>query len=1306
MALARDGLGHNITTGGASITCTLTTTQANDYIIVSIAANKGPVVSVSGSSLGSFTRIGQTHDGGFQLYSETWAKFSSAALTSEVITITQTGSDYLIANAFGVSGSNQTSLVWDANTPTTAGGSGMTLFNYTPASSTNTMVIASLVSQGGANTNPAAGWTDIESNDYLADSYRITASTSTVTASLDSGGTTFNRAIGIGIPEAASGPPTGTLNATEAPDAAVITGSVPIDFQFLGVGSVVETATTSHTLSLTGIAARQPGDLLVACIGSRTTSTTSVTLPSGWTLVNEQKTNNALTTTSAIASGVMAYHVRGASDPALTFTHPAGISVARGAIVAYRPISTVSLDTSSAATTTINTTSVNVAGLTTATATELLVYQAVGGQEATWTNFDAVTDPTTTSGSGSAQTADPIPGAWQERSDTNTMTGNDMSLAVADAIRATAGATGNFTATASLGAGHVIIVGAFKLAVAPVTGTLGATEAVDTASIQINPVIPANPVFAPGHALLTNMLACYLPGVYGGAPVQGIGPTLANGAGGAGTVVTTVEGAASRSNTLGSAKGLIATAPSAFKTWTNFTVLWRGLLIGTGDNFCPVVGVSIGDTDVSPYFMLNVSSGASSHADEKSFYGDATASETTASFDATSLYGKVVDFVATATVGGNVTFYANGVSIGTGSLTTISTSSSTSKIVVNQGIDTTSRSPNASVTMAAFWDRALSSTEVANLHSDPYGMLQSGVYGALGATEAADAAAISGAVGTSDWTYLGVGDVVETTATSHTLSLTGIAARQPGDLLVACLSYRSSGTTSVTLPSGWTLVGEQKVNNNFSGTLAIASALMAYAIRGASDPALTFTHPTTPFPALGAILAYRPSIPATLDVAAASTTATNTTSVAVAGLTTTQANDLLVYLAAGGQASSWTNFDAVTDPATDSGSGSAQTADPIVGTWQERTDTSTTTSQDASLAVADAEKATAGATGNFTATSSLGAGQAIIVGAFKFAGVSGTLGAAEAPDAAALTGTVSGVVGALATIEAPDVAAFTGAVGWNAVLAATEAADTAIINGTVVNSGTLAATEAPDVAAFTGAVRWTATLAAAEAPDTALINGGIYGTGTLAATEAPDVAAFTGAVRWNATLAATEAPDTALISGGIYGTGTLAATEAKDVADFAGSVFTAGTVAGSLNATEAPDVAAFTGSVTGVAGILTATEAPDIAAFTGTLRWNATLAATEAPDVAAFTGALRWNAILAATEAPDTAAFFGNVAAVGAISGILAAIEASDIALFTGTVPVVPIEPVEPPPGLASINEAPGAPGVLEFGRRVTISRW
>ena len=58
----------------------------------------------------------------------------------------------------------------------------------------------------------------------------------------------------------------------------------------------------------------------------------------------------------------------------------------------------------------------------------------------------------------------PTAGTWLERADSSTTTGADTSLAIFDAIKATAGATGNLTATASLGAGHVVIAAAFKAA--------------------------------------------------------------------------------------------------------------------------------------------------------------------------------------------------------------------------------------------------------------------------------------------------------------------------------------------------------------------------------------------------------------------------------------------------------------------------------------------------------------------------------------------------------------------------------------------------------------------------------------------------------------------------------------------------------------------------------------------------------------------------------------------------------------------------------------------------------------------------
>jgi hypothetical protein len=225
----------------------------------------------------------------------------------------------------------------------------------------------------------------------------------------------------------------------------------------VGVSSVVEA--TATPLTLTEPAGVADGDLLVACIASRTTATTAVTA-TGWTAVGSQNNNNTLTTGSALASGTMLYLIR-SGTPTLAFTLPTGISVALGRIVAYRGhAATTPLDVATAVTTAVSTTSVSVTGLTTTQADDLIVAMVSGGQEAAWSSFNA----TTPSGASGATDTSTAPSAtWRERADSVTTTGADTSLGVFDALKTAAGATGNLTATASVAAGHVVIAGAFKI---------------------------------------------------------------------------------------------------------------------------------------------------------------------------------------------------------------------------------------------------------------------------------------------------------------------------------------------------------------------------------------------------------------------------------------------------------------------------------------------------------------------------------------------------------------------------------------------------------------------------------------------------------------------------------------------------------------------------------------------------------------------------------------------------------------------------------------------------------------------------
>lgn len=85
------------------------------------------------------------------------------------------------------------------------------------------------------------------------------------------------------------------------------------------------------------------------------------------------------------------------------------------------------------------------------------------------------------------------------------------------------------------------------------------------------------------------------------------------------------------------------------------------------------------------------------------------------------------------------------------------------------------------------------------------------------------------------------------------------------------------------------------------------------------------------------------------------------------------------------------------------------------------------------------------------------------------AGVSGTLGATEAPDTAAFNADFA-VQGALAAIEAIDIAALTGNVAISGILTAIESADIAAFSGAIVltPSGALLATELSDLASMIG----------------------------------------------------------------------------------------------------------------------------------------------------------------------------------------------------------------------------------------------
>jgi len=396
----------------------------------------------------------------------------AASLTGPV-THTFTGSNYICRQVF---------LVFD--TSAVPSGSGTGLFSIdvgsggiTANADTVRFSGVSSVANKIAGASLAALTHHSSPGTFPTASGRYTAAVTSVAAIPRSA--TFNVVIHSVGEENGSVAPTGTNNVTVSLADTSGTTSDPFlqlylgsPWEFVGVSNEVAVATTAHALVTTGISGTlQAGDLLIACITSRIASTTSVTLPTGgeWTLVAEQKNNNTAATSSALPSGLMAYCVRGASNPNLTFTHPVAPSQAQGRIVAYRNVNTTSpKDTQTSFTTATGTTAVSGTGLTTTQIEDLIVAMACGGQEAAWSAFNA-TDPA--GASGATDTTSAPTTTWIERADSLVTTGADGSLAIFDAVKLTSGATGNLTATASVSAGHVVVAGAFKIAAAAVTGT-------------------------------------------------------------------------------------------------------------------------------------------------------------------------------------------------------------------------------------------------------------------------------------------------------------------------------------------------------------------------------------------------------------------------------------------------------------------------------------------------------------------------------------------------------------------------------------------------------------------------------------------------------------------------------------------------------------------------------------------------------------------------------------------------------------------------------------------------------------------
>jgi len=225
------------------------------------------------------------------------------------------------------------------------------------------------------------------------------------------------------------------------------------------------------------------------------------------------------------------------------------------------------------------------------------------------------------------------------------------------------------------------------------------------------------------NPLTDGLIGCYLPGTLQGIPI--VGPKLSQGDGGPGSRVVLKEGYAYRSNTTGSNTGLITTAPAAY-TGSAFSCYWRGRINGApGDTFPSLIGVTYTNSDTNPFYGRMIAGDSSDYLAIGCRWNNAgTLASPTTAIDVTGSYGaQPFSLCGTFLTGGNSILYKNGVSAASDAFGAGAPSFSGPQLFINQYVPGTPRTVNADCSLALFWNRQLSASEVLQLDKNPYQFL-------------------------------------------------------------------------------------------------------------------------------------------------------------------------------------------------------------------------------------------------------------------------------------------------------------------------------------------------------------------------------------------------------------------------------------------------------------------------------------------------------------------------------------------------------------------------------------------------------
>jgi hypothetical protein len=200
MAIALDGSVIGNSGGASSFAVSLTTTNANDIIIVHVTTNAGPVTSISDTAGLTWAKRTSGGDGTTSKVIEEWFAVAPNALTSDSITVNTTGSGFITVIAFGISGADL-STIWDNNSavPPHATGDPSGTVSFT-TSQPNAFLTAGYRMHTTATPAAGTGWTLIKSGNFAISEYQIVSATQLgLAGSLGGGATDQNGGVGDAV---------------------------------------------------------------------------------------------------------------------------------------------------------------------------------------------------------------------------------------------------------------------------------------------------------------------------------------------------------------------------------------------------------------------------------------------------------------------------------------------------------------------------------------------------------------------------------------------------------------------------------------------------------------------------------------------------------------------------------------------------------------------------------------------------------------------------------------------------------------------------------------------------------------------------------------------------------------------------------------------------------------------------------------------------------------------------------------------------------------------------------------------------